>query len=140
MTTIAAILLTAWLWRPAAPDLPDRLLEAQEWRESRHSMTAESWCCRGVAQVSRQYAAVPAWALWIPAVNRWEQRRMLRRFRRGCRIKGHPRPLDCALRAYLAGYRAARDPDVGREYADAIYQRREAIIGRPYAVAVLRTR
>ena len=116
MTTIAAILLTAWFWQPA--DAPPELIAAITHVESRGNPLARNACCSGLMQVSRRFARVPEWALYVPAINRAEGWRILTRWRRRCRGD-----LTCALRAYATGNRALREPAHGRPYAVAVLRR-----------------
>ena len=116
MSTIAAIILTAWFWRPA--DAPPELLAAITHVESRGNPLARNACCSGLMQVSRRYARVVEPLLYVPAINRLEGWRILTRWRRRCGGR-----LECALRAYATGNRALRDPQHGRPYALAVLRR-----------------
>lgn len=116
MTTLAAILMTAWLWQPA--DADPALIAAITHVESRGNPLADNACCRGLMQVSRRYARVPAWALYVPAINRLEGWRILTRWRRRC-----GGDTECALRAYATGNRALTDATHGRPYAVAVLRR-----------------
>jgi len=118
MTTTLLLLALAWHWTPPTPDLPRGLVPAIVHVESRGSTMARNACCSGLMQVARRYSRFPAWALHIPAVNRLEGVRILRRWRRRCRGD-----LTCALRAYATGNRALRDPQHGRPYALAVLAR-----------------
>ena len=116
MTTLAAILLTAWFWQPA--DADPALIAAITHVESRGNPLADNACCRGLMQVSRRYARVWSPLLYVPAINRAEGWRILSRWRRRCGGR-----LECALRAYATGNRALRDATHGRPYAVAVLRR-----------------
>lgn len=118
MTATILLAALAWHWTPPTPDLPRGLVEAIVHVESRGDTMAHNACCSGLMQVSRRYSHWPSWALHVPAINRAEGVRILRRWRRRCRGD-----IECALRAYATGNRALRDPQHGRPYARAVLGR-----------------
>jgi hypothetical protein len=153
----AALLLAAlaWHWTPPTPDLPDGLVEAIVHVESRGHTMARNACCSGLMQVARRFSRFPAWALHIPAVNRLEGVRILRRWRRRCRQTRDARPrvqpgvlVRASGASRVTGPRgplrervSAPRSDVEcalRAYATGNRALRDPQHGRPYAVAVLR--
>lgn len=112
---MTAALLAAWLLLTAHPQpCSPSLSAAIEHVESRGRTLAVSGAgARGLWQVMPAWSRVPAWALHVPAVGRWEGCRILRVWRRRARArcaweraeryKRRCVPLVRALAAYNAG-------------------------------------
>ena len=127
MTALLATLLLALSSpQPCSPELS----AAIEHVESRgHTLAVSGAGARGLWQVMPAWSRVPAWALHVPAVGRWEGCRILRRWRRrararcawegrGCRVEVR------ALAAYNAGGAGLRGRSRrGMDYALAVLAR-----------------
>jgi soluble lytic murein transglycosylase-like protein len=104
----------------AAPPVPcdTELLDAMEWVESRGNPLATSPAgARGLLQILPQWSNYPAWALYIPTINRIEGCRIYQRWL--SRAGGSRR---AALRAYNGGNAGLRG-DCCKQYADAVLGR-----------------
>lgn len=124
--TLAAILIL--LGHPEPCDL--QLAAAVEHVESRGQTLAVSRTgARGLWQVQPQWSRVPAWALHVPAVGRWEGCRILRRWERRARARCAHEGRRCnvqvrALAAYNAGVAGLRGQSrEGMSYARAVLAR-----------------
>ncbi len=127
MTTLALLYLLT-IGHPEPCNL--ELGAAIEHVESRGNTWAVSRTgARGLWQVQPAWSRVPAWALHVPAVGRWEGCRILRRWQRRARARCKWEGRGCnarlrALAAYNAGVHGLRGQSTdGRRYALAVVGR-----------------
>ena len=132
-TLLAALLLALSSPQPCAADLS----RAVEHVESRgHTLAVSGAGARGLWQVMPAWSRVPAWALHIPAVGRWEGCRILRRWRRRavarCRHEGRGCRVEVrALAGYNAGGAGLRGRSRrGMDYARAVLAHRTTARGQ----------
>lgn len=130
---MSALLAAVLLLTSSPQPCPRDLSAAIEHVESRgHTLAVSRTGARGLWQVMPAWSRVPAWALHIPAVGRWEGCRILRRWRRRARARCRHEGRGCRVMVRaLAGYNAGGPGLRGRSSRGMQYAR--AVLGRAQA-------